>query len=532
MIRALPLFALAIAAVSSARAENAAPPRPNVVLILCDDLGFSDLGCYGGEIGTPNVDRLASAGLRFTQFYNCAVCVTTRAALLTGLHPRQGGGSSGLLRDNMITLGEAMRAAGYNTALTGKWHLGSQAPKRPIDRGFDEYYGLLSGCCNYFNPAHRDPVFYNGGKLRPFAHNEQSVTEFPDGYYTTDAFADHASRTILDLGKRDKPFFVHVCFTAPHFPLHAKPDDIARFHGKYDDGYFKLRERRHRRQIELGVVDPRWKLSPADKKLGPWRYDYDITPWEDVPDLTREKRRMEVYAAMVAALDRGIGRVLQAVEDTGAADNTLVMLLSDNGGCATLPRDLQGMREYNRELPGGENTYDFCGPGWGWAQCTPFRRYKTWTYEGGIATPFIARWPGMIKPGGLTRQVGHIVDMMPTLLELAGGEYPRRFRGKDILPVEGLSLAPVLRGEQRAEHDSLSWYLFGSRAIRQGRWKLVWGATGGKWELYDMQADRTETRDLAAEHPRRVRQMADLWRQWSEKTEVAKILPTSPADMK
>ncbi len=289
--------------------------RPNIVLILCDDLGYSDLGCYGGEIRTPNLDRLASQGMRFTQFYNCAVCVMTRAALLTGLYPRQGKANSGLLRRNMVTLGEVLQSAGYRTALTGKWHLGSKSPQRPIDRGFEEYYGLLAGCCNYFNPAKRDPVFYNGGRLRTFAHNEKKITEFPDGFFTTDAFADHAAKTIRDFAGGDKPFFVHVCFTAPHFPLHAKPEDIARYKGKYDQGYFQLRRERHRRQVELGLIDSRWSLSKVDKKEGDFRYDYDIAAWDKTDDPLRERRRMEVYAAMVDHLDRGVGRVLKAIDD-------------------------------------------------------------------------------------------------------------------------------------------------------------------------------------------------------------------------
>ncbi len=492
--------------------------RPNIVLIMCDDLGYSDLGCYGGEIQTPNLDRLASEGLRFTQFYNCAVCVTTRAALLTGLHPRHG--EQGLLRNNMVTLAEVLKSAGYETAMTGKWHLGSTAPRRPIDRGFDEYYGLLSGCCNFFNPAIRDPVFYNGGKLRPFAHNDQPVTEFPEDYFTTDAFTNHSVKMIHQLSKSEKPFFLHLCYTAPHFPLHAKPKDIARYRGNYKDGYFALRQRRFERQKELGIVESQWDLSQVDKKLGPWKYDYDVTPWKDVEDLERENRRMEVYAAMVDCLDQGVGRVLDAIKSAGIEKETLVMFLSDNGGCATLPRDLKGMREYNKDLPGPKNTYDFCGPGWGWAQCTPFRRYKTWTYEGGIATPMIARWPEVIEPNSMTNQVGHLVDFMATFIELSDGEYPATFGDRKILPLEGKSLVPILEGQQREGHNHLCWYLMGSRAVRQGKWKAVWGATAGRWELFDMQADRTETNDLSKRYPEKVRKLATIWKAWAADVEV------------
>ncbi len=527
---ALTLAAALLAEVSAAQPVRAGQAdRPNVVLILADDLGFSDLGCYGGEIRTPHLDRLAREGLRMTQFYNCAVCVTTRAALLTGLHPRRGRGA--LLRDDMVTLAEVLRGAGYRASLSGKWHLGHGPPRRPTDRGFEEYYGVASGCCNYFNPAQPDPDFY-GGKRRPFLHNARPVTAFPDDYYMTDAFAAHAVRQIEQFAAGEAPFFVHVCFTAPHFPLHAKPQDIARYRGRYADGYFQLRQRRYQRQVELGIVDPGWQLSAADTRLGDFRYDYDITPWEQVADRVREERRMEVYAAMVDSLDQGVGRILEALDKAGVADNTLVLFLSDNGGCASYPpygdeRVAAAHAEYNRELPGGAATYDFCAPGWGWAQCAPFRRYKVWTYEGGIATPLIARWPQTVAANTISHQVGHVVDVMPTLAELAGASYPERRGEQPILPVEGQSLLPILQGRQRPGHDHLCWYLYGNRAIRRGRWKLVWGVTAEKWELYDMQTDRTETRDLASRHPQRVADLAALWEAWARRSEV----PTSGQDL-
>ena len=538
----IPVLAAALCLLGGLSDASAAPARPNVVLILCDDLGFSDLGCYGGEIRTPNLDRLAAEGMRFTQFYNCAVCVTTRAALTTGLHPRQG--EAGLLRRNMVTLGEVLREAGYATALVGKWHLGSTTPKRPIDRGFDEYYGLLSGCSNYFNPAKQDPVFYNGGRFRPFAHNEQRISQFPPGYYATDAFTDHAVDTIRRFVKEGKPFFLHLCYTAPHFPLQARAEDIARYRGKYADGYLALRERRHERQIELGLLEPKWKLSPVDHKTGSFRYDYDVTPWEEVKDTAREQRRMEVYAAMLDRMDQGIGRLLGALEGAGVAENTVVFFLSDNGGCASWPRDETGFEEYNRGVPVGDpRGYEFVGPGWGWAQNAPFRRHKVWTYEGGIATPFIVRWPGVVQPGAITHQVGHVIDFMPTLIELADGTYPetsgRGVRlgqetghnqrgsghnqaGEAILPLEGKSLVPILQGAKRRPHETLCWALYGNRAIRQGDWKLVWGASDKRWELYDLAADRTETNDLAAKNPERVEAMAAEWQRWATKCEVAR----------
>ena len=509
---------------ASLNVVQAAGERPNVLLILCDDLGYSDLGCYGGEIQTPNLDRLAAQGMRFSQFYNCAVCVTTRSALLTGLYPRQG--KRPRLKPNMITLGEAMRQAGYVTSLTGKWHLGSKEPLRPIDRGFGEFYGLLDGCCNFFNPAKPDPVFYNGGRSRPFAHNDRPITKFPEGYYTTDAFSDHAVQTINRFAKGDKPFFVHLCYTAPHFPLHAFEEDIKRYQGKYSKGYHALRARRHKRQSELGLFASNPKLSVAENKKGDYRYDYDVPDWKTLSVMARkrEEDRMETYAAMVDRMDQGIGRVLQALDKTGVANNTVVMFLSDNGGCASWPGRRKGQEEgfikYNQGVRVGDGRgYEFVGKGWGWAQNAPFRQFKTWTYEGGIATPMIVRWPGKVSAGSITHQVGHIIDFMPTLLELAASKYPDRFDGKTILPLEGRSLLPIFRGKKRDGHESLSWELFGNRAIRQGDWKLVWGASEKTWELYDLKSDRSETQNLAAKYPERVTLMARDWEAWRERVE-------------
>ena len=516
MIRSAILLLLMIVC---ARADD----RPNVLLILCDDLGYSDIGCYGGEIQTPNLDRLAADGMRFSQFYNCAVCVTTRSALLTGLYPRNIRNKSQRIRRDMITLGEAMRRAGYATSLTGKWHLGHLKPSRPIDRGFDEYYGVMEGCCSFFNPAKPDPVFYNGGRSRPFAHNDRAITNFPAGYYTTDAFSDHAIKTIKRYSKGDKPFFLHLCYTAPHFPLHAPPEDIARYEGRYADGYLTLRDRRYRRQAELGLfASPAPVLSPTDRRTGDFRYDYDVPNWNKLvaAERQREEDRMEAYAAMVDRMDQGIGRVLRALEETGEADNTVVMFLSDNGGCASWPTPAKepGFEEYNHGIPVGDGRgYEFVGKGWGWAQNAPFRRFKTWTYEGGIATPMIVRWPGKVAAGKITHQVGHIIDLMPTLLELAGSDYPKEFNGQKIVPVEGRSLLPIFNGKQRQPHKSIRWELYGNRAVRQGDWKLVWGASDKRWELYDLRNDRSETVNLAADFPSRVKSMAADWDAWWER---------------
>jgi arylsulfatase A-like enzyme len=475
--------------------------RPNILLILCDDMGWSDIGCYGGDVRTPHLDRMAAEGLRFTQFYNNAKCTTTRASVLSGLYPR---GNGSRLTSDMVSLGEALKLAGYQTALSGKWHLGSQAPHRPIDRGFDEYYGLMDGCCNFFNPVQPDPP-YKGGKVRTFGHNDQVLTEFPENYYSTDAFTDHAIATVKRFTRADKPFFLHLCYTAPHYPLHAPAEDIARYRGKYLQGWEVMRRERHERQLAMGLIDPKWKLSGTDSKAYAWETaDQD---WED--------HRMAAYAAMIDRMDQNIGRLLATLKELGIDDNTVVMFLSDNGGCSEEP----GGRDPT-QVPGIASTYTAVGPAWGWAQNTPFRRYKSWVHEGGIATPLIVRWPGKVKGNTMTAQPGHIIDFMPTFLELAGATYPKEFAGNKILPVEGRSLVPVLEGRTRAPHEQLCWEWSGNCAIRQGKWKLVWDSLNKarQWELYDLEADRTETRDLASQHPDRVQTMRAAYEEWAKAT--------------
>ncbi len=477
--------------------ESEGAERPNIVLVMADDMGYSDLGCYGGEIETPNLDRLAAEGLRFRQFYNNAKCTTTRASLLTGLYPRRDGS---LLRENMITIGEAMQLAGYQTALSGKWHLGSQKPRRPVDRGFDESYGLWDGCCNFFNPARPDPAF-KGGRVRFWGHNEDRITNFPDDFYSTDAISEHAASTILEYSKSEEPFLIHVCYTAPHYPLQALPEDIAKYQGQYRLGWEALRNQRHRRQLELGLIDPSWLLPPPDP---------EVTPWQSADDKEWQDLRMAVYAAMVDRMDQGIGRILNALEATGELDKTVILFLSDNGGCAETPGG-----EDPAQIPGPEPYYTHCGPGWAFAQNTPFRRYKSWAHEGGIATPFIVRWPGMVSDGAITDEVGHIIDIMPTLCELAGIEYPTTFEGKNLLPVEGISLFPVFKGETRKGHKALYWEWSGNRAVRVGDWKLCYDRKKRQWELYNVGTDRTEMNNLADRHPDRVAEMVSAWESWA-----------------
>jgi arylsulfatase len=486
--------------------------RPNIILIMVDDMGWSDIGCYGSEIETPNIDRLASEGMLFTQFYNNAKCTTTRASLLTGLYPRNGGqGQHQLITENMMTLGEAMRYAGYATGLSGKWHNGSVVGTRPYDRGFDEAYGLWDGCCNFFNPNIPDPEF-KGGRVRPFGHNDRLLKfeDFPDDYYTTDAFTDHAIETIKTHAASGKPFFHYVPYTAPHYPLHAKPKDIAKYKGKYSAGWDSLRQKRLARQKELGLIDEAWNVIDRDDLAQPWTEAKEI-------DLEWQQLRMEVYAAMIDSVDQNIGRLLDALDETNTADNTLVLFLADNGGCAETPGGNDPA-----QVPGPKEFYSHVGPGWANASNTPFRRFKQYCHEGGIATPLLARWPAAIKSGTRSNQVGHIIDFLPTFMEMAGAEYPEKHPEfeQPTIPLDGKTLLPVLKGQVRDGHEYLYWHWATNRAVRKGDWKLAWDKHKKKWELYDLAIDRTEAHDRAAEHPELVGELTQKWIDWANLTDV------------
>ncbi len=475
-------------------------PAPNIVLIMCDDMGWSDIGCYGGEVETPNLNRLADEGMRFTQFYNNGKCTTTRASILTGLYPRRDGHQ--LLRSNMVTIGEAMQGAGYQTALSGKWHLGGEKETHPYHRGFQEFYGLLDGCCNFFDPAMADPP-YKGGKVRSFGQNDELITSFPDDFYTTDAFTDHAIKCVKKFAANKKPFLVHLTYNAPHYPLHAKPEDIAKYRGQYKKlgGWIPMREQRFQRLQEMGLADESWKLTDVDKKA----YDWE-TANHDHEDL-----RMAVYAAMIDSMDQNIGRLCVALEEAGVADNTLVIFLSDNGGCSEEP----GGRG-PEIVPGPKEFYAAVGPAWGWAQNAPFKKHKSHTHEGGILTPCIAWWPGQIEAGAITRQPAHIIDIMPTLLEIAGGTYPEQYAGQQILPVEGKSFVSVLKGAQRDPHEMLYWEWAGHRAVRMGDWKAVYSKGVNRWQLFNLAEDRCEANDVAETEPEVTQKLSDAWLVWAK----------------
>lgn len=508
---------------------------PNIILILNDDMGYSDLGCYGGEIHTPNLDSLAARGLRYTQFYNTARCCPSRASLLTGLYPHQADvghmmnddgidGYLGDLNPNTVTIAEALKLGGYATYMSGKWHVTRHVdgPKHnwPLQRGFDDYYGIITGAANYYSP-------------RTLTRNNERIQPKGANYFLTDAISDEACRQIREhaLQAKIKPFFQYVAYTAPHWPLHAHQEDIAKYSGRFDAGWDVLREQRLRRMIDMGIIHENWKLSKRDPS---------VSPWKDETQRQWQARRMEVYAAQVDRMDQGIGRILRTLQETGQWENTLIVFLSDNGGCAEEIGDIGdaiasgfeqlGTRKTRegREvrfgnhpdiIPGDESTYCSYGIPWANVSNTPFRRYKHWVHEGGIATPFIVHWPaGISEQGALRHQPAQLPDVMATFLDITGVAYPAKYNGKNIKALEGFNMVPTFKNHPHGR-DVLYWEHEGNKAVRKGRWKLVCQYPGD-WELYDMEAGRTELNDLAAIHPDIVRELDAQYKKWAERCQV------------
>ena len=507
---------------------RAVEKQPNVLLILADDLGYSDLGCYGGEIATPHLDKLAAGGVRFTQFYNMARCCPSRACLLTGQYPHAVNfpGMSGSLPDTCATIPEVLKRAGYRTLMAGKWHLGKPGP---VKRGFDDYYGMLGGFGSFW-----DPKLYT--RLPP---DRPARTYAPGQFYATDAITDHALDFVADARKTGKPWFLYLAYTAPHFPLHAPHDLIEKYADVYRQGWDKIREARHERQVQLGLADQSMALTPRSvippngvaTKHG-WS-DKSNPAWDSL-DADRQAdlaRRMAIFAAMVERMDQNIGRVVGELEKHHDLDNTLILFLSDNGACAewdpfgfdngTGPDNVLHKGDDLAKM-GGPHTYHSYGSGWANACNTPFRLYKHYNHEGGIATPLIAHWPAGIpqrRRGVWEKQPGHLIDLLPTCAEVAGADYPSEANGKKIAPPAGVSLVSALKGQSIARSAPLFWEHEGNRAIRVGDWKLV-ALAGRPWELYDLATDRTELHDLAGKEPKRVEEMARLWDDWALQNQV------------
>lgn len=523
--------------------------RPNILLILNDDMGYSDLGCYGGEIDTPNLDRLAERGVRFTQFYNTARCCPSRASLLTGLHPHQAGvgamvnsgggpeGYEGTINKRCVTIAEVLKSAGYSTAMSGKWHLSgdhiSENPSWPISRGFDRYYGIITGAANYFAPR---------TLTRDHENVEAEALEDPD-YYFTDAISDDAVDTIQThfAGDDPAPLFQYVAYTAPHWPLHAREEDIAKFKGRFSKGWDVLRQERLDRMIKLGLLDADHPLSPRDESQ---------LAWEEAVDKEWQQRRMEVYAAQIHVMDQGIGRIIDSLEENGQLDNTLILFLADNGGAAEevsqrwvdqgWMQELGIIRNETKEgtpvrvgnspdiMPGGEDSYASYGVPWANLSNTPFRLYKSWIHEGGIATPLIAHWPANMKvpAGSLHRTAWQLPDVMASLVEVSGATYPSEYDGREITPAEGKSFAPVFSDLGTTRNAPLFWEHEGKSGVRDGDWKLVRDyyrnpelpmEDPAGWELYDVNIDRSELDNLAEKMPDKVNELLQSFLAWADR---------------
>lgn len=526
--------------------------QTNFIIVLVDDMGFSDLGSYGGEIQTPNLDTLAFDGVRFTQFYNTSRCCPTRASLLTGLYPHQAGmgqmtgdkglpGYEGQLKKNAITIAEALKLKGYQTGMVGKWHVSRTKAQQggangenqlawlnhqgfldsdfgeldayPTARGFDKYYGNIWGVVDFFDPF----SLVNGDK---------PVPSVPDGYYHTDALSDSAVAYVEQFSKNDNPFFLYIAHTAPHWPLHALPADIEKYEDIYTQGWDKIRKARYDKMKALGLFEKMPALSPEMRA---------VKNWDSLENQAYHARKMAVHAAMIDRVDQGMARLIEKLKETGQYDNTVIFFLSDNGASPETPakagfdrnsqardgREVIYTRNDQSVLPGSQTTYAGIGRDWANVSNTPFRYWKARTFEGGICTPLVVHWPLGItgQTGKISSEPGHVIDLMATCLDIAGVEQPKTFNGEETIAIEGKSLVPALKTGNREGHSSIFFEHFYSRAIRVGDWKLV-SLPLGEWELYNLAEDRTEMHNLASENPSKLEELKAVYEKEANRTMV------------
>jgi arylsulfatase A-like enzyme len=561
------ILALCTSASTLQAQSKAKKGAPNIILIMSDDMGISDIGCYGSEIKTPVLDGLASNGVRFTQFYNTARCCPTRASLMSGLYPHQAGvghmmddrgheGYAGNINTSCMTIAEVLKTAGYSTYMAGKWHItrhtsetGGKTFNWPCQRGFDRFYGTIHGAGSFWDP---NSLTRDNKYITPL--NDTEYQPKTDWFYT-DAISDNAVKYINE-HEGDQPFFMYVAYTAAHWPMHAHEKDIAKYKGKYDEGFDPVREARYEKMKKIGLIKNEWGLSPKDGN------------WGTVSDKAWEARNMEVYAAMVDNMDQGIGKIVGELKKQNKLDNTLILFFQDNGGCAEgmgrgkngkpradkptlaamgkdelqrsmIPRqsrDGYPMRQGVGVMAGAADTYIGYGQGWANVSDTPFKLYKHFVHEGGISTPLIAHWPAHIKGKGDWRTTpSHLIDIMATCVDISGATYPKTYKGKDIKPMEGISMVPMFAGKP-VDREAIYWEHERNCAVRKGKWKIVGknvltptGVPMGKWELYDMEADRSELNNLASAHPEIVKEMHEMYNTYANR---ANVLPYQKVNKK
>ena len=510
--------------------------RPNIILIMVDDMGYSDIGAYGSEIKTPNLDKLAADGMKFQEFYNNSICAPTRASLLTGQYPHKAGvgyfdvnlglpAYQGYLNKESLTLGEVLRQNGYSTLLSGKWHVGQDSLAWPIQRGFDKFYGITGGASDYFDVK---PMPF-GNKPSPVTMLKGNVRQYPkdNSYYFTDEIGNNAVQFLEEQNKENKPFFLYVAFTAPHWPLQALNEDIAKYKGRYDIGWDSLRRERINRQLKLGILDSKQTIAERDQEVPEWsKLTYDEQQFWKV--------KMEVYAAMIDRMDQNVGKILDKLKSLKKDDNTLIVFISDNGaqGGYSSYSPLKRTQVRNSGPIGSAGSFDYQEQSWAYVSNTPLRQYKNNFHEGGYGSPFIAWFPKQIKAGSIAKGTGHLIDLAPTFYELAGAKYPEKFNGVTTNQLAGKSLVTVLTGKtnevQRGE--PIFWERAGNRAVRKGKWKIVSTYPSYKWELYDLENDRGETKDLSGERTDVVNELSADYFKWAEKTGVVDYEKIKPKD--